>query len=106
AAFVQCNRQQDAQRERDDAEHEHHVVSSPFLEISRSTSRFARSRAQRWASSTSSTVAGSAAHWSAARSTSAIVRTIAGNPMLPSRKAAAASSFAALYTAVRQPPPW
>ena len=76
AAFVQCHRQQDAQRERDDAEHEHHLVSSPFPEISRSTARFARSRAQRCASSTSSTVAGSAAHWSAARSTSAIVRTM------------------------------
>ena len=40
----------------------------------------------RCASSTSSTVAGSADHWSAARSTSAMVRTIAGNRMRPGQE--------------------
>ena len=91
-AFVQRHRHQDGQREQRDADDPHHLV----VTTSRDTAPLALSRAQRCASSTSSTVAGSAAHWSAACSTSAMVRTIVGNRIRPSRNAAAASSFAAL----------
>lgn len=44
------------------------------------------------------------AHWSAAERTSATVSTIAGKDKFPAKNAAAASSFAALYTAVMVPP--
>src|SRR6185437_12252765 len=100
-ALVQRHRHKDEERKKRDADDPHHHL---VVTTSRETAPFARSRAQCCASSTSSTVAGSAAHWSAARRTSAIVRTIAGNRMRPARKAAAASSLAALSTAVRQPP--
>jgi hypothetical protein len=91
-AFVQRHRHQNGQREQRHTDDPHHLV----LTTSRDTAPLALSLAQRCASSTSSTVAGSAAHWSAACSTSAIVRTMAGNRIFPSRKASAASSLAAL----------
>src|SRR5262249_17279374 len=90
-AFVQRHGYQDAERKEHDADDPHHFV----VTTSRETAPLALSRAQRCASSTSSTVAGSAVHWSAACSTSATVFTIVGNRMRPSRNAAAASSLAA-----------
>src|SRR4029079_18159588 len=92
-ALVQRHRHKDEERKKRDADDpHHHLLMTPSGE----TAPSCPSRAQCCASSTSSTVAGSAAHWSAARRTSAIVRTIVGNRIRPLRKAAAASSWAAL----------
>src|SRR6202044_3464479 len=81
AAFMERHRNQDSESEQHYADNEHHRVGR----TSCATACLALLRAQRCASNTSSTVAGSAAHWSAALRTSAIVRTMAGKPVRPAR---------------------